>query len=94
LAEAWQRTVASKREVTFDMSQRKKEFVTIPEDTFFQLLWLQAFYAMQLNAYDGGGRRPARLDHKTERLLHGASNEARDALRERQRLEASFGEDR
>jgi hypothetical protein len=46
------------------MSTKTKATVLIPVELFRDLVWLQAFYALQLNAYDGGGRRPVEIHSK------------------------------
>jgi hypothetical protein len=44
------------------MSKEIAEVVAVPVQVFRDLVWLQAFYAQQLNQYDGGRRRPVSLD--------------------------------
>lgn len=56
--------------------------VDVPLQLFLDLVWLQAFYALQLNGYDGGGRRAVKLDARLKRLLTDRELQPRKEVRE------------
>jgi uncharacterized protein (UPF0261 family) len=52
--------------------------INVPKQLFLDLVWLQAFYADQLNCRDGGERRPVKLPEALAQILTDRERRARD----------------